>query len=579
MDSADFGKRASGLLRSVRESSRGSLSRASSLVRARAAKALESGKATTDAIERSGFFRLKGTNGTATGSIRRRSRASAGGSYHDVHSSAAAWSRIDGPEMLTLCKLGFSAAACQRALEQCHGHMEEAGSWLVDPANADEISAAEKRAASSMDVAAGLLAPGCAARITGLKGAAHFNGTLVALLAWDEESSRWLVEMPDSSKKALRARNLERRGGHASIPTALGAQVQAKGATSVHPGQATGANDAAANRSDLELRSHACRILSTKMQLPETEIQELLSGMSRVEIHELLEDCSVDDQGASVAAEATERTGELQRRCQDDQVNEGQSLIAQEVGSGKVEPKASVPIVNEQPEISAMDVVPIVNEQPEISAMDVQREELQRLKDEAERATQELHKQREQVKRAAEDRELQLLEQEGEQLRAMDALNAEREHLDRQKRTALILQEGALRLVNKMPNEPGGCLEVQLDDSQCKLEEPYAAGAHAESGGSTAVDDAQTKEGVPSDEDADDEVWDLDWAVLDKSEPDQTRAGGKAESKDEQKVSELSAADQSKGEGLAVDAVRPSFPLVASDGDTENNASEPKEGE
>merc|ERR1719219_1705548 len=103
--------------------------------------------------------------------------------------------------------------------------------------------------------------------------------------------------------------------------------------------------------------------------------------------------------------------------------------------------------------------MPVVNtEQPEVSTMDVQREELQRLKDEAERATHELHKQREQVKRAAEDRELRLLEQEGEQLRAMDALNAERENLDRQKRTALILQEGALRLVNKMPNEPGGCL-------------------------------------------------------------------------------------------------------------------------
>jgi len=246
-------------------------------------------------------------------------------------------------------------------------------------------------------------------------------------------------------------------------------------------------------------------------------------------------------------------------------VNEGQIKIAQEVGTGNLEPKASMSVIN--------------NEQPEVSAMDVQREELQRLKDEAERATHELQKQREQVKRAAEDRELQLLEQEGEQLRALDALNAERESLDRQKRTALILQEGAIRMVNKMPNEPGGCLEVHLDDSQCRLVEPFAEVAHAESGGSTAIDDAKTKEGVPSEEDADDEVWDLDWAVLDNSEPEETRAEGEAERKDEQTFDKLSTPDQSKDEGLEVNAVHPSFPLVASNGDSVNSASEPKEGE
>jgi len=375
--------------------------------------------------------------------------------------------------------------------------------------------------------------------------------------------------MPDGSKKGLRARNLECRASHASVPTAPSVQVPAEGASSINEGQGKNSNNAAESRSDSALRSHACRILKTKMQLPETEIQELLSGMSGTEIHELLEDCSVDGRGASMAVEVTERTAvetterteDLQRRCQD---KEGESQIMQKVGSEKVGPKASMPSVN--------------NEQPEVSTIDVQREELQRLKDETERATRELHKQRELVKREAEDRELQLLEQEGEQLRVMDALNAERENLDRQKRAALILQQGALRLVNQMPNESGGCLEVQLDDSQCRLEEPHAESSHAESGGSKAVEDGQTKEGVPSDDDADDEVWDLDWAVLDKSEPDETRAKSEAESKNEQKSDELSATEQSKDEGLAVDAVNPIFPVVASNGDIVDAVSQPTEG-
>jgi len=115
---------------------------------------------------------------------------------------------VDPAAQEALCRLGFSAAAACHALERCDGRLDDAGAWLVDGANADEILAAELQAQADDD--AHDLVEGCVARITGLRTAVQLNGLMVAVLVWDEIAERWIVETPDGTRKAIRPRNLER---------------------------------------------------------------------------------------------------------------------------------------------------------------------------------------------------------------------------------------------------------------------------------------------------------------------------------------------------------------------------------
>eukprot|EP00930_Biecheleria_cincta_P045508 TRINITY_DN3135_c0_g1_i2.p1 TRINITY_DN3135_c0_g1~~TRINITY_DN3135_c0_g1_i2.p1 ORF type:complete len:640 (+),score=192.95 TRINITY_DN3135_c0_g1_i2:62-1981(+) len=103
-----------------------------------------------------------------------------------------------------LVALGFSAPASRQALRACWGRVDEAGLWLLNEKNADEILAAELAAEEALP-----LIPGGSARVSGLRGAAALNGTVVVLQLWDKESERWVVTMPDGSVKSIRARNLD----------------------------------------------------------------------------------------------------------------------------------------------------------------------------------------------------------------------------------------------------------------------------------------------------------------------------------------------------------------------------------
>merc|ERR1719215_1725809 len=94
----------------------------------------------------------------------------------------------DQKKLARLCSLGFSTAVVKHALWRCGGRTEEAGLWLLDPANADERLAAEFQAAQVSP-----LQPGGTAQICGLRGAAFLNGVIVTLLYFDTQSERWTV--------------------------------------------------------------------------------------------------------------------------------------------------------------------------------------------------------------------------------------------------------------------------------------------------------------------------------------------------------------------------------------------------
>lgn len=111
---------------------------------------------------------------------------------------------VEDEKLKNLCALGFSVAAARHALQRCGGCVEDAGIWLLDEANADEIVAAEVH---TRDV--NPLNPGSIARINGLRGSAHLNGVPVMLQCWDDEAKRWVVQMPDGSAKSVRPRNLD----------------------------------------------------------------------------------------------------------------------------------------------------------------------------------------------------------------------------------------------------------------------------------------------------------------------------------------------------------------------------------
>lgn len=118
-----------------------------------------------------------------------------------VSVGAAAYVAED-EKVKSLCALGFSPSVVRHALRRCDGDVEKTGLWLLDEANRDERLAAE--------LEAGELADGECARINGLRGAIHLNGMPVVLQFYDEETQRWIVQMPDGTAKSIRPRNLDR---------------------------------------------------------------------------------------------------------------------------------------------------------------------------------------------------------------------------------------------------------------------------------------------------------------------------------------------------------------------------------
>merc|ERR1719310_113161 len=82
------------------------------------------------------------------------------------------------------------------------------------------------------------LAPGKVARITGLRGAVHLNGTPVLLQYFDEESQRWAVEMCDGSIKSVRAKNLDPMDGEAALWASMHKKYAQEEARSAQKGRA-----------------------------------------------------------------------------------------------------------------------------------------------------------------------------------------------------------------------------------------------------------------------------------------------------------------------------------------------------
>lgn len=131
--------------------------------------------------------KLQGVNPKAVGGVRNSRSAS------------------EEEKIVNLCALGFSVAAVRHALIKCRGSTEQAGVWLIDESNQDEILAAEMQAESD-----GPLEPGCCARVAGLQGAMQLNGHVVELEQWNDDSQRWVVRLKSGESKSIRPRNLER---------------------------------------------------------------------------------------------------------------------------------------------------------------------------------------------------------------------------------------------------------------------------------------------------------------------------------------------------------------------------------
>mmetsp|Transcript_9908 Transcript_9908/g.22210 ORF Transcript_9908/g.22210 Transcript_9908/m.22210 type:complete len:638 (-) Transcript_9908:45-1958(-) len=262
------------LLKSAKESAlRGSKLSAHLLERMKAgAQALSPVAGSSSAV---GSSAGRGTPVPASSSL-----ASAGATATSVAvASAEAERALENEKVERLCALGFSAAAARHALHRSMGRVEEAGMWLLEEGNGDEILAAEMAAKEANPFQAG-----SSARIIGLLGAVELNGAVVVLQKYNEETQRWLVQTPDGLVKSIRPHNLEPwsaskvdlkvAGGQTESPEmgarggGLAPRVDLKAACSGVPVE--------------ELRAHVREMLGGE----DAEVEECLAALS---IDELLE--------------------------------------------------------------------------------------------------------------------------------------------------------------------------------------------------------------------------------------------------------------------------------------------------
>mmetsp|Transcript_99626 Transcript_99626/g.253245 ORF Transcript_99626/g.253245 Transcript_99626/m.253245 type:complete len:655 (+) Transcript_99626:79-2043(+) len=141
-----------------------------------------------------------------------------------------------------------------------------------------------------------------------------------------------------------------------------------------------------------------------------------------------------------------------------------------------------------------------------------ERLELQKLQEQVEVAAKELNLQREKLAKTAEERKFRLLEGESEQMRINTALLEEKAHLDRRRKSVLLLQQSALAQSQTLTSDP--CIEMTLDAS------PDSSGESSE-----------------------DEVWDLDWNSLEASPKAADDAAEEADASVIRRLDELASAE------------------------------------
>ncbi|CAE8632283.1 unnamed protein product [Polarella glacialis] len=176
-------------------------------------------------------------------------------------------SSVDHKKVERLIALGFTAAAARHALRICGGRLNEAGVWLLDASNTDEILAAEVAAQEASP-----LCSGGTARVAGLRGAADLNGAIVTLHTWDADSERWVVSLPDGSIKAIRARNLDpvschpvgKGGAAASQETAFSPPSRAQGAQGVQGAQVSSGSGKTKADDDAETAAVIAAVLAAE---------------------------------------------------------------------------------------------------------------------------------------------------------------------------------------------------------------------------------------------------------------------------------------------------------------------------
>ena len=165
---------------------------------------------------------------------------------------------------------------------------------------------------------------------------------------------------------------------------------------------------------------------------------------------------------------------------------------------------------------------------PATKAVEAEREELQRLREEVEAAAKELEVRQQAAKHRAEERELQLLEEESAQMQMASTLKEEEARLDMQRRSLGMLQQALFKGATEA--KPAGLMEHSLNDEDAHEESQNAeAATSAQSAGeATHPDDAS---------EAGDEVWDLDWSAVCKDEgPPKAGEAGKESGKETQEM-------------------------------------------
>eukprot|EP00927_Polykrikos_kofoidii_P082723 TRINITY_DN8299_c0_g1_i1.p1 TRINITY_DN8299_c0_g1~~TRINITY_DN8299_c0_g1_i1.p1 ORF type:complete len:663 (-),score=176.63 TRINITY_DN8299_c0_g1_i1:105-2093(-) len=410
-----------------------------------------------------------------------------------------------------LCALGFSVVAVRHALQVCSGRVEDAGAWLLDDANSEQIIQAEVAAREVEPLRVGSIV-----RIHGLRGATHLNGIQVTLRKWDDESERWVLQLPDGSVKAIRPKNLDHPGalgrqggdrtslqrqlaeligdrspGVAQFLDALTEEELLEVIASLTLDQR---GKAAAKRVDAsvgssgiseaeaEAEEEARRVRGPRVDEAEADAEARSERSSRadaeaVKQQSLAAECTELEQQLRESAEriATEESAQ-QRRAEEFEVRERVLSESQERWHAEAEAEAS--------QVRALECDPRGSAEvprQEVSVAESladQRAEIERLQSKAQCALRELAERQEAALRVADERELRLLEAEEEQLHIRRALAQEHQRLERERKKVFMLQRSLIENANSAAaassargasgSGADGRFEMALDDSDAE---------------------------------------------------------------------------------------------------------------
>mmetsp|Transcript_46828 Transcript_46828/g.111411 ORF Transcript_46828/g.111411 Transcript_46828/m.111411 type:complete len:755 (-) Transcript_46828:75-2339(-) len=209
------------------------------------------------------------------------------------------------------------------------------------------------------------------------------------------------------------------------------------------------------------------------------------------------------EESAKKAREAEQREATLRQQQEEEREQEAARLAEEKDAQRAKDENADSPPENEAS--AASDDISNRNLQHE-QELQEQKAELQRLQEEAAEAVKELEQQKEAARRTAEERELQLLEEEAEQRRIADALRDEEARLRQQKKSVLMLQQSLLRRSISPKQEGGGCINMEMDDSACAVVEA--------SQDNTMLGEQDDHDAEAADASDEEEVWDLDWSSI-----------------------------------------------------------------